>query len=146
MDITASNQTEAEWGCWSDWSSCSTTCGGSGTRSRTGECQPGMEINGTQSTECDGDGIESEACTKPECPIIVASSASWSEWTSWSTCTVTCGGPGQRSRSRNCIPEISLEHHDNIICNGDSKEVLSCGDFTCPQAKHCPPGFQHSIG
>ena len=145
-NIIASNQTEAQWGCWSEWSSCSVSCGQPGTRSRNAECQPGVETNGTQNTECDGDGIESESCTEVVCPSDELSSAYWSEWTSWSACSVSCNGPGMRFRQRNCVPDESLDTHENIFCNGDSKEGEICGDFNCPQVKHCPLGFQYSFG
>lgn len=144
--ITASEQVGAQWGCWSDWSSCSLTCGGPGTRTRSGVCQPGKVIDSNQDVDCEGDGNESETCEEGACPIPTEpTSASWSQWNTWSTCSVTCNGPGTRMRMRSCNPDLGQGNAQSIICLGDSKETESCGDIDCPGAKHCPPGFQYSI-
>ena len=122
------------------------TCGGPGTRSRSGVCQPGKVIDSAQDVDCDGDGIESEACDEGTCPTVTEpTTASWSQWSSWSTCSVTCNGPGTRTRMRSCNPDITEGNSQSIICAGDNKESESCGDIECPAAKHCPVGFQYSI-
>ena len=144
--ILASDQVDAQWGCWNDWSSCSVTCGGPGTRTRSGVCQPGKVIDSNQDVECEGDGNENEDCEEGACPITTEpTTASWSQWSTWSTCSVTCNGPGTRMRMRSCNPDLGQGSTQSIICPGDSKENESCGDIDCPGAKHCPPGFQYSI-
>ena len=67
--------TDNSWSCWTDWSSCSTSCGSSGgTRVRTRACVPGTGGSASSLT-CSGDSKESEscgstdACPEPHCPV-----------------------------------------------------------------------------
>ncbi|XP_048584112.1 hemicentin-1 isoform X2 [Nematostella vectensis] len=48
---------------------------------------------------------------------------SWGEWTSWSACSVTCGG-GQRFRTRVC-------QTDGAQCQGKSLDVQVCAESKC---------------
>ena len=70
--------------------------------------------------------------------------AEWSCWSEWSLCTLTCGGQGQRSRQRACIPGTENVGSQNIICQGEGVEVdQSCAysSVSCP-VHHCPYGYQ----
>ena len=55
----------------------------------------------------------------------------WSDWTSWTECTMTCGKEaGQHSRNRSCdnpVPEWGGDE-----CAGDTEEIQYCNDFYCP--------------
>lgn len=53
-----------EWGCWSDWSPCSVSCG-VGTRLRSRKClSMGDDFNGNG---CDGSSVEYDECEQPLC-------------------------------------------------------------------------------
>merc|ERR1719315_313692 len=53
------------WTEWSAWSQCSATCGG-GLKQRTRTCTNPAPANG--GLNCEGDGMESEACNNIDCP------------------------------------------------------------------------------
>ncbi|XP_069163060.1 hemicentin-1 isoform X2 [Procambarus clarkii] len=83
-----------EWGIWTSWSDCSTTCG-QGLRQRTRLCDSPPPAAGGE--ECRGDGLEIMPCSSPPCLL----DGNWGSWESWSVCSVSCGG-GMRRRQREC--------------------------------------------
>jgi len=60
---------------------------------------------------------------------ICGNSAKWSEWGSWSKCSVTCGGPGVLTRTRECS--------ESNECSGEASETKPC-----PPQKECDPFTQ----
>nr|XP_053650237.1 hemicentin-1-like [Cherax quadricarinatus] len=83
-----------EWGLWTSWSDCSTTCG-QGLRQRTRLCDSPPPAAG--GAECTDDGLEVMPCSNPHCLL----DGNWGSWESWSVCSVSCGG-GMRRRQRQC--------------------------------------------
>ena len=81
---------------WSEWSSCSDTCGG-GFRKKTRNC---VEISedGRRSRSlfddnpCRGPLEVIEECNQQACP-------EWTDWSDWTECSKTCGG-GHRRKFR----------------------------------------------
>ncbi|XP_063283367.1 ADAMTS-like protein 2 isoform X1 [Pelobates fuscus] len=59
----------------------------------------------------------------------------WGEWSSWSTCTRTCGG-GVMSRERHCLRQRlqTVQGTDSNVCKGQSRKYQLC------QTQLCPPG------
>lgn len=53
----------------------------------------------------------------------------WSLWSSWETCTVTCGN-GKLIRNRFC--NNPLPQHSGAYCNGTDYDELSCQLSLCP--------------
>ncbi|KAK0182978.1 hypothetical protein PV327_001057 [Microctonus hyperodae] len=115
---------------WSDWSSCTTSCGdGSMTRSRNfihkknrKHCKAvanGPELQ--QTIDCENEPCENEEMER-KCP-----SESYGEWSLWSPCSSTCG-PGSKTRSRRPIDENSegLWECRVQVVNCTAK-ILSCG-------------------
>ena len=90
------------WTTWSDWSECSTTCGG-GKRQRARECAHPQFRNGR--AVCDGPSMEDDSCNPERCP-------QWSEWAPWGECTASCGG-GTRTSTRQCPADNELDFGGN---------------------------------
>uniref|UniRef100_A0AAQ5ZXN7 Adhesion G protein-coupled receptor B3 n=1 Tax=Amphiprion ocellaris TaxID=80972 RepID=A0AAQ5ZXN7_AMPOC len=102
---------------WSQWSSCSVTCGqGSQVRTRTCVSPYG--------THCSGPLRESRVCnnTAP-CPVHGV----WEEWSPWSLCSFTCGR-GHRTRTRMCAPP----QHGGRACDGPETQTKLCNIALCP--------------
>ena len=112
---------------WSQWTDCSTTCGG-GEQSRSRECYVDSAEEGSTYDCVIGDQeIETRQCYSTDCPI-------WGVWSSWSECNSPCSG-GNRTRVKDCTDaEIHLnsdltEFYNNIgrpdlICNGTTTVSL----------------------
>ena len=50
-------------------------------------------------------------------------SGTWSQWSGWSDCTMTCNG-GTQTRSRTCMGGTG--------CNGTNIETRNCNTQSCP--------------
>jgi hypothetical protein len=109
---------------WSDWSTCSKTCG-SGTQSRTRTYTPA--INGGVDLSLDERNklSEEQICNTHICPV----DGKYSDWGEWSTCNKLCGS-GTQKRTRVYIPAknggVELEDK-NILEN-----IQLCNTQACP--------------
>ncbi|CAD5118464.1 DgyrCDS7169 [Dimorphilus gyrociliatus] len=110
------------WSAWSDWGSCSVTCG-AGTRGRTRQCNNPSPSEG--GSECSGSGGDSEECTLRACPI----NGGWSAWSNWGSCSVTCGA-GTRGRTRQCNNPSPSEGGSE--CSGSGGDSEECTLRACP--------------
>ena len=77
------------WSEWSDWASCSLTCGDGGIKKRLRTCTNPPPANG--GLACEGPGEETEPCNAGECPGKILVSKFFSFW----------GGGGFELRARN---------------------------------------------
>ena len=51
-------------------------------------------------------------------------SCSWTEWSGWGSCSITCGGRGRRTRQRS--------HTGSRLCTGREEETKDCHVNLCP--------------
>lgn len=163
------NQTETEncnnfacptWNAWGKWSDCSLPCkannSAAGTHIRERTCKVDSQANcsggktvkkagkrvkreesSNNSTvdpcHCVGNESESESCNTFACPY-------WSEWSSWATCSVTCGG-GTHQQTRKCITDSGyctaekLKNDTQCKCDGSPTNNETCSTDACPTYK-----------
>ncbi|XP_062331210.1 thrombospondin-2-like isoform X1 [Osmerus eperlanus] len=131
------------WGLWSPWSACSLTCG-EGNITRVRLCNAPPPQRGGQ--DCVGETKEMQPCNNTPCPIA----GGWVSWSSWTECSVSCGG-GLSSRQREC--SNPSPQHRGRKCVGDSVDYAACNRDACPidscLSRPCFPGVDcgtHSDG
>ncbi|KAM7440987.1 hypothetical protein ABFA07_009879 [Porites harrisoni] len=110
------------WSEWADWGACSQSCG-TGVQGRRRTCtNPTPRYGGR---DCVGVATEIQNCNLGGCPV----NGSWSEWSDWGSCGVTCGG-GNRKRSRTCTNPSPA--NGGLECPGASEETEKCNSSPCP--------------
>ncbi|XP_076832515.1 ADAMTS-like protein 2 isoform X2 [Brachyhypopomus gauderio] len=60
----------------------------------------------------------------------------WGEWSSWSTCSWTCGG-GVRSQERHCLQQRlpTTQNINSYFCTGSPKQYQLCTNQPCPNSR-----------
>ncbi|TKS67775.1 Semaphorin-5B [Collichthys lucidus] len=111
----------AGWSSWETWSSCSQSCA-KGYRTRRRSCS-GPEGKSAP-VACRGSPVEYQDCNVQACPV----NGAWSCWSSWSQCSVGCGG-GHYQRTRSCNSPTPANGGD--ICIGLHTEEALCNTHTC---------------
>ncbi|XP_032574245.1 semaphorin-5A [Drosophila sechellia] len=105
-----------EWGCWSEWSACSVTCG-LGLRRRTRRCLAGHD------RFCQGRALEEQKCEMVPCEDFLG----WSAWSEWSSCS----SDGIRLRHRRCL----VEQPGSMECRGAEFEKTACVPNECEETQ-----------
>lgn len=106
-------------GEWTEFSVCSLTCGGEGTRTRTRELLVDAENGGKVCPAL----VEVRDCTGGPCPIH----CEVTPWDTWSECTKSCGS-GKHTHRRSITRHAA---HGGYVCP-PLTETLSCNDQCCP--------------
>nr|XP_022294190.1 A disintegrin and metalloproteinase with thrombospondin motifs adt-1-like [Crassostrea virginica] len=115
---------DGAWSDWTGWSPCSLTCG-AGVQTRVRHCDnPAPSHAGLF---CPGDPFQVQPCTQQGCPV----NGSWSGWSDWSLCSVTCDS-GVITRTRSCTHPSPVFGGQN--CSGEDTDTQPCNRTTCPSA------------
>ncbi|GAB1290783.1 SCO-spondin [Apodemus speciosus] len=72
---------------------------------------------------CTPEGV---ICKDTDCAVP----GGWTLWSSWSPCSVSCGG-GSQVRTRSCTE--SAPQHGNLSCQGPDTQTQHCGQQLCLQ-------------
>ncbi|XP_036351171.2 hemicentin-1 [Ochotona princeps] len=117
------------WSPWQPWGTCSSSCG-KGTQTRSRLCDsPPPAFSGSP---CDGAETQLQVCRERPCPV----DGKWAVWTSWSACTVSCGG-GARQRRRHCTDPAP--QHGGHGCEGADLQSAFCNGDPCPMHGNWSP-------
>ena len=111
---------------WSEFSACSVTCG-NGTMKRTRTCTSPPPKNRGRNCSSLGAAEEFQFCFLRRCPIH----GGYSEWSSFSNCSKSCG-TGIKRRSRKCSNPEPQHGGSNCSHLGLSMEVKNCSEKPCP--------------
>ncbi|CAL7938661.1 unnamed protein product [Xylocopa violacea] len=119
---------------WGPWSDCSVTCG------RGNQLRQRYFRDGSASQEiCNVSLSDRRPCygKDPHCngdrnsAILETEACALEEWSSWSSCTTTCG-PGQTTRSRN-FKDKKRRKECKIIQGGpELQQTIKCDNEPCP--------------
>ncbi|XP_016091061.1 LOW QUALITY PROTEIN: SCO-spondin [Sinocyclocheilus grahami] len=126
------------WSSWTPWSVCSVTCG-AGLQSHYRFCSdPERAGNGLP---CVGPDREDRVCSSTPC----SRDGGWSDWSSWTDCSKSCGG-GVKSRRRDC--DRPVRGGDGDYCEGLGTEVILCNTHHCPvsSCSHVPGSVFSACG
>ena len=138
---------------WSEWTSCSTTCG-VGIKMRNRTCTSPTPQFGGKSCEEQGLGLAKEAahCYLRQCAgawnrnwfnrfqdwfdskcivIFSAVNGKYSNWEAWQPCSQTCG-PGYRIRSRSCTNPPPANSGQDCSRLGRPVQSSQCYVADCP--------------
>ena len=113
---------DGSWSDYSAWSECSASCGG-GIMERSRTCDNPEPSEG--GNDCEGSAAEGKGCNDIPCPV----NGGWSNWTSFTECSASCG-IGVTIALRSCsnpAPEFG-----GLNCEGDSVEETECDAGPCP--------------
>ncbi|XP_048586559.1 uncharacterized protein LOC5521005 [Nematostella vectensis] len=110
---------------WTKWTTCTRTCG-TGTQWRMRTCTNPAPANG--GLNCSGPANQTQECETQLCPDGPVD-GNFTEWTSWSTCTRTCGA-GTQWRMRTCTKPPPA--NGGLNCSGPANQTQECETQPCP--------------
>jgi hypothetical protein len=127
---TSCEKQDCKWSDWDKWSACTLTCGG-GTHLRNRRVTDQPRNGGKECAELTTQEIG--ACNEDKCgPECV--DGTWSEWSKWSDCSVTCQS-GYQTRTRQVE---STPNHCGKPAAGLTVDVKKCtSDTECVKSVDC---------
>merc|ERR1712226_217434 len=114
------------WSQWSDWSTCSSSCG-TGTQTRQRTCTNPSPSNGGEQCSVDGSSdTETQSCDAGGCPV----DGGYGAWGDWGTCSASCGS-GFQTRDRQC--DNPPPSNGGADCNPNERvDTRPCTSGNCP--------------
>jgi len=113
---------DCRWNNWSDWTSCSKTCG-QGSKNRRREVQTRARNGGSL---CQGLSMQTQSCNVRDCPSPV--NCQWSSWSETGPCSKSCGGGVQYFER-----VINVESQNGgQSCTGSRTKREYCNTQNCP--------------
>ncbi|XP_062521112.1 A disintegrin and metalloproteinase with thrombospondin motifs adt-1-like [Corticium candelabrum] len=112
------------WNEWSEWASCSRTCGSEGHTYRRRRCEYPVIANG-DGAGCEGQTEEGKRCNRKNCPR----DGEWAAWSHWGDCESTCGRAMKR-RNRTCTNPAPSD--GGADCTGSDSDFDYCLITECP--------------
>eukprot|EP00933_Yihiella_yeosuensis_P038337 TRINITY_DN3227_c0_g1_i2.p1 TRINITY_DN3227_c0_g1~~TRINITY_DN3227_c0_g1_i2.p1 ORF type:complete len:391 (-),score=62.04 TRINITY_DN3227_c0_g1_i2:319-1434(-) len=111
---------------WSAWSKCTSTCGGGKQKATRKVLVNGQHGGKKCPTVLYGPsaGVAFQACNKNPCPVH----CKMSPWSSWGTCTKTCGGGIQKATRKVLVNA----QHGAPACPTDLVKSQGCNKDSCP--------------
>jgi len=107
---------------WSSWTTCDVTCSG-GDQTKSRQCNNPTPVNG--GADCVEQTTTMQRCNMQACPV----NGGISEWSSWTTCDVTCGG-GDQTKSRQCNNPTPV--NGGADCVEQTSTMQRCNIQACP--------------
>jgi len=104
---------------WSEWGSCTSSCGEGGSQTRTREVATATAHGGVGCPQLE----QEQECNRQACPI----DCEMASWGIWSPCTYTCGG-GERFRFRSMKYAAAFGGQECPT----PQQTDGCGDVICP--------------
>ena len=114
------------YSAWSEFSSCTFTCGG-GKQYRTRTCTHPSPRYGGLNCSALGPELEEVDCNENPCPIH----GRYSGWSDYSECSTSCG-TGTKTRTRTCTQPAPQYGGKDCTMFGPTNEQLSCFVKVCP--------------
>ena len=62
---------------------------------------------------------------------VFLSDGNWSDWSAWSSCSLTCGG-GHQNHSRTCTNPAPTKGGKNCSSANTESATQACNDYPCP--------------
>lgn len=111
---------------WSNFSSCSKSCG-NGKMVRIRKCSNPTPKHGGRNCSLFGHSTEVRSCNTFPCPVH----GNYSTWSNFSACSKSCGN-GTMSRFRNCTNPKPRHKGKNCSSLGAPVDIQLCNVFPCP--------------
>ncbi|XP_063687572.1 uncharacterized protein LOC134820861 isoform X3 [Bolinopsis microptera] len=115
------------YSAWDEWTPCSETCG-LGKRTRNKTCTNPAPAHGGKDCTSGETVNHEEICFEANCPV----DGGWTQWTLWTTCSVTCGG-GSQTRSRSCTRPLPMFDGEDCGPEDPETESRACNEEECPE-------------
>ncbi|XP_061181416.1 semaphorin-5A-like [Saccostrea echinata] len=120
---------DGQWSTWSPWTSCSQ----SGNNPSSGNCLCRLRSCDSPPALYGGQPCQGSAVEVANCTIH----GQWSDWTSWSKCSTTCGS-GQQTRSRSCSNPPPMNGGDDCKPLSKDEEFKASVRPFCVGNPACP--------